>query len=104
MDIKSIREKFPQYEDLSDEALVNGLRSKFYSDIPIDEFYNKVGFKTTKKEAPPIPVGPTNAGFSAKDTGIALGQGIVGAGKSITDAIKKHQNHFTDTCTHQFII
>jgi hypothetical protein len=35
----------------------------------------------------PIPQGSSSgAGFSTKDTGIALGQGIVGAGKSIADA------------------
>ena len=44
MDINTIREKYPQYSDLSDQQLVDGLHKKFYSDIPLDEFHAKVGF------------------------------------------------------------
>lgn len=43
MDIKQIREKFPDYADLSDEQLVKGLHAKFYSDIPYEDFARKVG-------------------------------------------------------------
>jgi hypothetical protein len=50
MDINTIREKYPQYSDLSDEALVNGLHKKYYSDIPVNEFYGKVGFKSKTAE------------------------------------------------------
>ena len=50
MDINTIREKYPQYSDLSDEALVNGLHKKYYSDIPVNEFYGKVGFKSETAE------------------------------------------------------
>ena len=45
--------------------------------------------RSKQEEFVPLPIpkgGSSGAGFSAKDTGIALGQGIVGAGKSITDA------------------
>ena len=80
MNIKEIRAKYPQYDDLSDADLVNGFHSKFYSDIPIQEFQNKIGFVPT---APAVTDKP--ADFSAKETALALGQGIVGAGKSITD-------------------
>ena len=44
MDINTIREKYPQYGDLSDKQLADGLHSKFYSDIPQEEFYKKIGF------------------------------------------------------------
>jgi hypothetical protein len=80
MNIKEIRAKYPQYDDLSDADLVNGFHSKFYSDIPIKEFQNKIGFVSTA----PAPTDKP-ADFSAKETALALGQGIVGAGKSITD-------------------
>ena len=52
MDINTIREKYPQYSDLSDEALVNGLHKKYYSDIPVNDFYNKVGFKSEEAKPP----------------------------------------------------
>ncbi len=42
--IKEIREKYPQYDDLSDQDLTDKLHAKFYSDMDKSEFYNKVGF------------------------------------------------------------
>lgn len=43
MNIAEIREKYPQYNDLSDEELAKGLHAKFYSDMDFDEFSNKIG-------------------------------------------------------------
>ena len=43
MNISTIREKYPQYNDLSDKQLVDALHKKFYKDIPINQFYEKVG-------------------------------------------------------------
>jgi len=43
--IAAIRQKYPDYNDLSDQQLVDALHSKHYSDMPKDEFYSKVGFK-----------------------------------------------------------
>jgi hypothetical protein len=80
MNIKEIRAKYPQYDDLSDAELVNGFHSKFYSDIPIKEFQNKIGFNPTAPAPTEKP-----AEFSAKETALAFGQGVVGVGKSITD-------------------
>lgn len=45
MNIKQIREQYPEYKDLSDEQLVQGLHRKFYSDMPLDEFASKVGVR-----------------------------------------------------------
>lgn len=42
MDIKEIRAKYPQYGDISDGALVQALHKKFYSDIPYQQFEQKV--------------------------------------------------------------
>jgi hypothetical protein len=47
--IKEIRQKYPDYNDLSDEQLVNSLHEKHYSDMPKEEFYSKIGYK---KESP----------------------------------------------------
>jgi hypothetical protein len=58
MNIQEIRQKYPQYSDLSDEQLADGLHKKYYSDLPKEEFLNKIGFKP--KEAPlPVQAGPT---------------------------------------------
>lgn len=43
MNIKDIRTKYPQYDDLTDEELAQGFHQKFYSDIPFDQFKAKIG-------------------------------------------------------------
>jgi hypothetical protein len=50
MDIKTVRAKYPQYSDLSDEQLAEGLYKKYYSDLPRTDFYERVGFA----QAPPV--------------------------------------------------
>lgn len=50
MDIKTVRQKYPQYNDLSDEQLAEGLYKKYYSDLPRTDFYSRLGFE----QAPPI--------------------------------------------------
>jgi hypothetical protein len=41
--IAEIRQKYPQYSDMSDSALADALHQKFYSDMPRDAFNSKVG-------------------------------------------------------------
>lgn len=41
--IAEIRQKFPQYEDLSDQQLADALHAKHYSDMPRAEFDQKIG-------------------------------------------------------------
>jgi hypothetical protein len=50
--IQEVRSKYPQYSDLSDQQLVDSLHGKYYSDIPINEFYQQVGLG---KETAPKP-------------------------------------------------
>lgn len=45
--LTEIREQYPQYSDMSDEALAGALYQKFYSDMPRADFDTKVGFKPT---------------------------------------------------------
>jgi hypothetical protein len=48
--MSEIRDKYPQYEDLTDKELADGFHNKFYSDIPIDDFYRQVGVDTYADE------------------------------------------------------
>ena len=43
MNISDVRQQFPQYSDLSDKQLADALHAKFYSDVPLEDFYAKVG-------------------------------------------------------------
>lgn len=42
--INEIRQKYPDYDDLSDQELADSLYSKHYSDMPKEEYYSKIGF------------------------------------------------------------
>lgn len=55
--LQQIREKYPQYKDLSDEQLAQALHKKYYSDISYDEFAGKVGIKTTPAAPKEMPTG-----------------------------------------------
>lgn len=41
--IADIREQYPQYDDLSDQELAEGLHKKHYSDMPFEDFAERVG-------------------------------------------------------------
>lgn len=43
MNITEIRAKYPQYSDMSDDALASALHAKYYADMPMDEFAAKIG-------------------------------------------------------------
>ncbi|WP_455918757.1 hypothetical protein [Ensifer canadensis] len=43
--ISEIRQKFPQYDDMSDAELADAMHRKFYSDMPRADFDAKIGFK-----------------------------------------------------------
>lgn len=50
MTLKDIRQKYPDYDDLSDVELADKLHSKFYSDLPKEEVYKKLDLPTEAKE------------------------------------------------------
>lgn len=43
MDLQEIRAKYPQYRDMSDEQVADGIYRKHYSDMPREEFNAKIG-------------------------------------------------------------
>lgn len=42
------REKYPQYKDLTDEEVVDGLYDKYYSNLDLDEYHRQMGFNQPK--------------------------------------------------------
>jgi lysozyme len=51
MDIATVRQKYPQYSDLSDTQLADALHSKFYADMDKPTFYGKIGLKQSAPQA-----------------------------------------------------
>jgi len=64
--IAEIRQKYPQYEDMSDQQLADALHAKFYSDMPKAEFEQKIGLKPQVAPAPAGDIGDVlSAGFTS---------------------------------------
>lgn len=74
--IAEVREKFPQYQDMSDTDLAGALHQKFYSDLPRDQFDAKIGLD-------PTPAKPADKGMLH-----AAGHGLLqGASFNLSDEI-----------------
>lgn len=56
MNLEEIRQQFPQYGDMSDGELAKALHKKFYSDIPSQDFAQRIGLKA---DLPKDPDGPS---------------------------------------------
>jgi hypothetical protein len=84
MDIKEIRKKYPQYNDLSDTQLADGLHKKHYSDIPREDFNAKIGL------GPQGPIDKARAGLKKlvtdfdRETGVKDYSFRFGLGKADT--------------------
>jgi hypothetical protein len=117
------RKKFPQYADLSDEQLANGLYQKFYSDMDPNEFKQKIGLSTNQYANTKISetrtaldsalqgltfgygdelaAGLNSAGdYLEKATGGLITNGGENKGKSYDDTVKKYRD-FTDASEAQ---
>src|SRR4051812_20035580 len=46
--IAEVRSQYPQYNDMSDVELAGALHDRFYSDMPADQFAEKIGLKPDK--------------------------------------------------------
>lgn len=101
MDIKEIRQKYPQYEDMSDEQLAGALHRKFYSDMPQAEFMASIGlapkaaqpfWDRVKQAARPEPfnegliVGGVRGVKDVVDFGAQAAANLAGDGESVRAA------------------
>jgi len=86
--MQDVRAKFPQYNDMSDDALASALHQKFYADMPQDQFYSKIGY--SPKPAAPAE-NPQDMSFgkqilgSAELAGSAIGNIPHGIAHAVSD-------------------
>lgn len=82
MDISTIREKYPQYDDLSDKQLAEGFHSKFYSDMDFGEFAQKIGLSTKTESTGSKALGAVREGLQGMWLGSSdeIGAGVAAAG------------------------
>lgn len=80
--IKSLREKFPQYGDLSDGQLAFGVYNKFYSDMPIVGFAKQVGLDKAQSLEMLKSANSAGKGLKFEQPEPSVGGGAMGALRS----------------------
>lgn len=74
MDIKEFRQKYPQYNDLSDTDIAEKFHDKYYSDIPYDIFAQKFGVSGQPAQSEDIQDVPSfNAPARQNDVAVVIG-------------------------------
>ena len=48
MNLTEIRNSYPQYNDLTDEQLVGGLHQKYYPDLDVKDFHERISYRPAK--------------------------------------------------------
>lgn len=92
--IQDVRQRFPQYDDLSDEQLLAGVHRRFYSDMPFGQFMSSF---TTPAPAENQPAEPTaeSVGRSAFERNIS---DVVGRGfQSLKTGIAAVRSQYPDS-------
>lgn len=89
--MQEVRQKYPQYDDLSDEQLAEALRRKFYSDMPKEEFAAKIGLTDSSKRVGVGTVPLSKEEYAArvaegKTRSDPLYKGLLGSGFSAATA------------------
>lgn len=80
--LADFRRQYPQYDDMSDVELADALYRKYYSDLPKDQVFARLGVKPpqgARGEAPVIaPVAPVTPQVAPEEEGVlsALGRAV----------------------------
>ena len=70
--IAEIRQQYPQYDDLSDDQLADAMHRKFYSDMPREEFDQRVGLESKQSRDLRSDLSRMTTGFeSGRTDGLA---------------------------------
>lgn len=81
MNIAEIRQKYPQYNEISDSELAQKLHAKYYASMPFEEFGSKIGLGTAPSK-PTAPAEPSSFMRRVGDVGLSAAQGVVGLGEA----------------------
>ncbi len=80
--IAEIRQQYPQYNDLTDEQLATSLHQKFYSDMPVEQFNQKIGMGKAQPSGPGY-VARTLSNVPESASGVAHQMSPAGMGEEL---------------------
>lgn len=79
--LAEIRQKYPQYGDMSDQDLADGMYRKYYSDMPRADFDAKLGLSAVPQQPQaPAPVPATRGRGGIAETADSFIRGVADAG------------------------
>lgn len=77
MNIEELKTKYPQYADIPDQELAEGLRKKYYSNLDKQDFYSKIGLEYKKEDFSPSFLETVQGGYeNLRGAGAALSAGV----------------------------
>ena len=80
MDLNEARKRLPQFANLDDESFVDVVHRRYYSNIPIEQLQEHLGYK------PPPPPAPERSMLrAAGDLGLQTAGGAVSGVRMMTD-------------------
>lgn len=98
MNLAQFRQQYPQYNDVPDVQLANAFHQKYYSDMPLNVFYQKIGLNASpgqsSGQSAPNPQAQTSGNQSLLGT-VANSPGVnfaLGAGDALRNTISSGLN------------
>lgn len=87
MNIQEFRQKYPQYQDISDKKLAKSLHSKYYSDMDFNAFSSK--FLGKSESIPTVPKPNSSFGFGSTAASVGRGflQGVENAAGGLSQTV-----------------
>lgn len=85
--MQEVRDKFPQYNDMTDEQLATALHRKFYADMPFDQFAEKVGLAKPQTVADGKTDRERSWGETALDVAASGAQGLSSGVQSLLGTV-----------------
>lgn len=93
--MQEVRSKYPQYDDMSDEQFADAFHKKHYSDMPKNQFYEKLGLSQNSNSQPAInnPL-PKTEDRSFIDTlaNNPVTNTVIGAGDAVNNFLRQTHN------------
>lgn len=85
-----LRQKYPQYKDMSDEDFAGRFHQKFYSDVPREEFNKRIGFTSQQPEGMPQEGALMRSLRAAQDNPVT--DVVLGAGDALKNTLTEGAN------------
>ena len=97
MTIQEFRQQYPQYNDLSNDQLVDAFHRKYYADMPKARVYEAMGVPFPKTKAPSYS--PSQFAEDAANVGIGMAKGAYAVASPMLESAKQIKQGVAEVAT-----